>query len=487
MRLINTTDLTLREFGGNPPPYAILSHTWGEGEVTFWDMMDLPTARTKAGFSRIKHCCEQALRDRLDWAWVDTCCIDKSSSAELSETINSMFSWYERSMKCYALLSDVNTDPSDISFTDPQGYINQYPVGSEGQYLTQYPLFTSRWWRRGWTLQELIAPRDVEFYNRAWQYLISKQTSARLIHRFSGIITLILNHTVSLETVSVAQRMSWASNRYTTREEDMAYCLLGIFNVHMPLLYGEGAVAFQRLQHEILAATEDYTLLLWGLWVQKRLTLLDGIIPSRFPASPNRSEGSGFSACNFHNIRLPLVKAFASSPRDFDTSQQPLVISSHYNMPSRGDPPQVTSRGLRVPMFLQLVTQDHLITHSRLASALQRFWLCVAQEGLEDFSRWVHSSTAARMRDFPLYFGAFESYIDTRNFNVDVDETADTCLPCVLLIGLSSQGHSSNAYVRVMRFFCWVLRSDMFHRHRIRMGRNGHPAHATSKRELTQR
>ena len=102
MRLINTETFDLKAFGSRPPPYAILSHTWGEEEVTFQDISDMWAARKKKGFAKIKRCCRQALRDGYDWVWVDTCCIDKTSSAELSETINSMYKWYERAMKCYA-------------------------------------------------------------------------------------------------------------------------------------------------------------------------------------------------------------------------------------------------------------------------------------------------------------------------------------------------------------------------------------------------
>ncbi|KAG7286563.1 hypothetical protein NEMBOFW57_008874 [Staphylotrichum longicolle] len=96
MRLLNTTTLQLSQFHRDIPPYAILSHTWGDEEVTFQEI-DAPEREKKRGWAKVVGCCRQALMDHLDWAWLDTCCIDKTSSAELSEAINSMYGWYENS------------------------------------------------------------------------------------------------------------------------------------------------------------------------------------------------------------------------------------------------------------------------------------------------------------------------------------------------------------------------------------------------------
>ncbi|SPQ24029.1 5ef9a13c-4fad-4aa7-aede-151cb176ec88 [Thermothielavioides terrestris] len=262
MRLINARTFKLKEFSGKPPHYAILSHTWGDDEVTFQDMADLDRARRKLGFSKIERCCQQALRDGLDWAWVDTCCIDKSSSAELSESINSMFAWYEGAMKCYAFLSDVSLRPVHGIVSDLDHEAER--DGDDNPSLQRVALFESRWWKRGWTLQELIAPHNVEFYNCDWEYLTCKRTWKQSISRFCIISPGILDHSARLESVCAAEKISWVSGRDTTRPEDMAYCLLGILGVSMPLLYGEGAKsAFWRLQEQVIAKSEDYSLFLW--------------------------------------------------------------------------------------------------------------------------------------------------------------------------------------------------------------------------------
>jgi len=240
MRLINVHTLELSHFlDAKPPPYAILSHTWGDDEVTFQDIQNLERARAKKdGFSKIQFCCRQANQDGLEWAWVDTCCIDKTSSAELSETINSMFRYYTEAFICYAYLYDVEL---------PRGNV-------EGQ------LKAAKWFTRGWTLQELIAPFDVVFYDVDWARVGAKSQLATYLEGATGIPEGILNHCIPLQDVSVYRRMRWASNRCTTRVEDVAYCLLGIFDISMPLLYGEGKKAFIRLEKEILSSSHDPSL-----------------------------------------------------------------------------------------------------------------------------------------------------------------------------------------------------------------------------------
>ncbi|KAK4121524.1 hypothetical protein N657DRAFT_699006 [Parathielavia appendiculata] len=195
-----------------------MSHTWGAEEVTFQDMADLGSARMK-GFAKIEHCCRQALRDGLHWALVDTCCVDKTSSAELSETINSMFKWYSRALKRYAFLED--------------GGCRHYQTAPDN--VTRSRFFPSRWWTRGWTLQELIAPHDVEFYNRSVTASISSAASVA-----RSVPESMLNQLNLLGSICAADKISWASAGKTTREEDMAYCLLGILDVNMRLLYGGG-------------------------------------------------------------------------------------------------------------------------------------------------------------------------------------------------------------------------------------------------------
>ncbi|OHE91394.1 hypothetical protein CORC01_13312 [Colletotrichum orchidophilum] len=245
MWLINVNTLKLEEFIEPDFPYAILSHTWGREEVSFQELRTQNDENVwrKPGHFKIYHTCRIAKSLDLDYAWIDTCCIDKTSSAELSEAINSMFRWYNRSWVCFAYLSDMEDVASSATF-----------VGN---------LRVSRWFTRGWTLQELIAPKAITFYNASWQLLGSKETLSRFLSDIAGIDEAILTGKAPLLKVPVATRMSWASKRQTTRTEDSAYCLLGIFDISMPLLYGEGGKAFARLQSEILQETQDLSLIAW--------------------------------------------------------------------------------------------------------------------------------------------------------------------------------------------------------------------------------
>jgi hypothetical protein len=232
----------------NIPPYAILSHTWGKDteEVSFRDLMD-GTGKSKAGYDKIRFCGEQARRDGEQYFWVDTCCIDKSNNNELAEAINSMFRWYRNAAKCYVYLSDVSRPAFD---TDDKS--NQLPWESAFR--------KSRWFTRGWTLQELIAPISVEFFTKDWEQLGNKASLERHIHEITGIPVKALQG-VPLSDFSVTERMSWAGKRETTRKEDKAYSLLGIFDVYMPLIYGEGRdSAFKRLREEINKASKGKSL-----------------------------------------------------------------------------------------------------------------------------------------------------------------------------------------------------------------------------------
>ncbi len=258
----------------------------------------------------------------LDWIWIDTCCIDKSSSTELTEAINSMYAWYEAAEVCFAYLRDV------VDGEDPL---------SEDSSFTR-----SRWFTRGWTLQELIAPRQVEFYSAGWARIGSKWEYAATIERVTGIHRTVLKEPYFSGQArrqrqwSVAQRMSWAAGRRTTRPEDLAYSLMGLFNVHMPLLYGEGAQnAFVRLQGEIAKLTNDQSLFAWGGWprslddVAEDALIVGGSLyaqhPSRFSRSGDiiplrRNDGglawsSDFSLPNDGYLRIKLrVSENASRP-----------------------------------------------------------------------------------------------------------------------------------------------------------------------------
>jgi hypothetical protein len=222
----------------NIPPYAILSHTWGDDdqEATLRDLAE-GSGNTKAGYRKIQFCAGQAARDGLQHFWVDTCCIDKSNNTELSEAINSMFRWYRNAAKCYVYLSDVSTNDHDQNNLSFQSWETAFRK--------------SRWFTRGWTLQELIAPPSVEFFSLEGKRLGDKESLERQVHEVTGLAVRALQGSALFE-FSVAERMSWAEKRETKREEDKAYSLLGIFDIHMPLIYGEGMKnAFRRLREEI--------------------------------------------------------------------------------------------------------------------------------------------------------------------------------------------------------------------------------------------
>jgi hypothetical protein len=242
MWLINATTLKLHQFfGSNIPEYSILSHTWEDEEITFQELA-LPSSRVirKKGYIKVKETCLRALDHGVQYAWIDTCCIDKTSSAELTESINSMFQWYKNAANCYVYLSD-------------------FPLGIRAQD----GLATCRWFTRGWTLQELIAPKEVQFYDREWQYIGSKTHFSETISSITRINAKVLLGHDQFKNYSVATRMSWAAHRKTERTEDLAYCLLGIFDVGMPLIYGEGVRAFRRLQEEIIKSSNDLTIFAW--------------------------------------------------------------------------------------------------------------------------------------------------------------------------------------------------------------------------------
>ncbi|KAH8167310.1 hypothetical protein CIB48_g932 [Xylaria polymorpha] len=254
MRLIRCHTLQLQDFpGSSTPPYAILSHTWQDEEVTFAEFSQGAPVGIEAATDRwekITQTCKLAIAQGYEYVWIDTCCIDKSSSSELTEAINSMYAWYAKSDVCFAYLSDF--DPSRTS----------------GLSDTSKQFFSSRWFSRGWTLQELIAPGDLEFYDSSWTFYGSKASLRADIAKTTGIDEKVLCAAgVALQgllaSISVCQKMSWAADRETQRLEDVAYSLLGIFGVHMPLIYGEGINAFTRLQKKIIKSTNDLTIFAW--------------------------------------------------------------------------------------------------------------------------------------------------------------------------------------------------------------------------------
>jgi len=316
MRLINTSTLALEHFFGDKlPKYAILSHTWDTEEVTYQDWLDQPTASKLRGYEKIIATCQQARQDGYAYVWVDTNCIDKSSSAELTEAINSMFEWYTLAEVCYAYLADVETFK---------------PLSYERE------IRHSRWFHRGWTLQELLAPGKVVFYAADWSWLGTRETLARHVSAATAIAMRYLaperwgmsgdrihswlrNRYSIVHEASVAERMAWLARRETSRIEDMAYCALGIFGIHMPLVYGEGARAFTRLQEEILRVSDDHSLFCWSWAVGERQGSLLSPQPRGFLEAahyvplqaetrpvPYMMTNAGLS------IRLPLIQCWSS-------------------------------------------------------------------------------------------------------------------------------------------------------------------------------
>ena len=255
--------------------YAILSHRWIAEELDYNEMVELAKMDEEEkdeicqrdGYRKILQSCEQAQKDGYEWLWVDTCCINKESSAELSEAINSMYRWYENAKVCYAYLHDV---PG-----------SSFPTAYDKE---SYPDFNGwpEWFSRGWTLQELIAPSNVQFLNKHWKNIGDKRTLAPTLADITGIPKHILAHGLCGNRPCVAQIMSWAAYRTTTRVEDRAYSLMGLLEVNMPMLYGEGNKAFHRLQLEIIRASNDQSIFAWSCLDDKRTgnILADG--PSFF-------------------------------------------------------------------------------------------------------------------------------------------------------------------------------------------------------------
>ncbi|KAI6116787.1 hypothetical protein EDD16DRAFT_1043555 [Pisolithus croceorrhizus] len=226
--------------------FAMFSHRWGEGEPSLRDVQgraiyDMPPS---SGVDKLQKFCLAAFKQGYQWAWSDTCCIDKDSSTELQEAIGSMFGWYRRSALTIVYLSDV---PETGSFA------------------------ASQWFGRGWTLQELLAPATVLFYTRNWSLYRNIESSNHKadstileeIAKATGIASRFLtDFTPGMDDARL--RLQWASSCRTTRPEDVAYSLFGIFDVHLPVLYGESAeFALGRLLAEVISQSGDISILDW--------------------------------------------------------------------------------------------------------------------------------------------------------------------------------------------------------------------------------
>lgn len=296
MRLINTNTLLLEEFpSGKIPPYAILSHTWEQGEISFQDWSSPWQMLLRMRDNKITQACRLARLHNLGHIWVDTCCINKTDSVELGEAINSMFKWYQNSSVCFVYLSDL---PAVTDFDTGFAFC--------------------RWQTRGWTLPELIAPRKVDFYDKEWHHRGSKHDHKRLLEQQTRIPAAVLTGERLLDACSVKDRLSWASHRNTTKPEDAAYCLLGIFDVHMPLIYGEGQEAFYRLQETIRnkyqtsetalrVRQQKHKAIEWAEQTHHALTLR---VPSELTISRYKSDSYPANLLDVkHNMAQPVIRA----------------------------------------------------------------------------------------------------------------------------------------------------------------------------------
>ena len=231
-----------------------------ENELSYQDMprfdehSAFTSSKKAASAAKLKGACRTVVRwnERsrgdarqrdINYLWMDTVCINKQNPFELSSSINSMYNWYRQADVCFAYLFDFqDNDPSK-----------------------EVPTFTqSKWFTRGWTLQELVAPKNVMFFDRHWKYIGDRESLQPMLTSRTKIGRHFLIRSDDIGRASVSQRMSWFSGRQTTVPEDTAYCLLGLFGVNMPLLYGEGAErAFRRLQEEIMRYSDDHSLFAW--------------------------------------------------------------------------------------------------------------------------------------------------------------------------------------------------------------------------------
>lgn len=340
MRLINTSSLELEDFSGQSiPKYAVLSHRWQEPsqELSYHDFLACRKHDT-SGWAKIEECCRIALYEDLQYCWIDTCCINKESSSEESRSINSMFVWYAKSTRGFVYLYDVHCETLSTAEDKAE-------------------FAASRWFTRGWTLQELIAPPKLTFYNSQWEVLGDKSDLCELLTKITNIPIDVLRSERSHLTCSVAQRMYWAAGRTTTVVEDQAYSLMGLFDVNMPLIYGEGDKAFMRLQEEIIQRSTDQTIFAWS-----DDTIEKGVLaPS--PACFNTEFSSGLrevadyfpddpASDSFSLGNAGLLIAFVLIPWDMNTFLAPLRCYSSGNQ-SGSDP------GLRLCLILRRTKVDN--------------------------------------------------------------------------------------------------------------------------------
>ena len=249
MRLLNVHTFEFSDYSDDLPKYAIASHRWKAGtEATIKDVRNKRNT-DKDGYEKVESFAKYVREHvcHVEWLWIDTCCVNQDSSQEVTEAVNSMFRWYSNAEVCLAYLADVSDTENEREFR------------------------RSEWFRRGWTLQELLAPQMVVFLSASWELIghrgrdewtgsgnqiASGPALEAAISTITGVPECVLHNYTRSMSFSTEERLSWICSRKTTKEEDMSYSLLGIFDVTMPVIYGEGAKkARDRLMKEIWKAS----------------------------------------------------------------------------------------------------------------------------------------------------------------------------------------------------------------------------------------
>lgn len=446
MRLIDVEGLELQYFDdADLPPYAILSHTWAidsNDEVTSQEFHDPAIRSSKPGFDKITQCCRLAQEQGWKYVWIDTCCIDKQNIAELQTAINSMYAWYKQSQVCYAFLADREDDLADC-----------------------------RWFTRGWTLQELLAPPRIEFYDyrpgSAKLIDMAKYPPEELVGQISGITGIAecyLDGTRSVYEASVAERMSWVSRRRTTLIEDMAYCLLGLFNVSLPMLYGVGWSAFRRLQETIIAQSDDDSIFAW------KAAANEGYVPRGMIASyPSEFADSGnIRRCNFHRTRPPYAVTnrgveFHNPARSVAGLASRWMHQSTFNSMWN----QVTE-----PFDLQLNCQDE---HGRLIAIT-----LAPDPATETFYRiqssdWKTCGPESWMNRLAVLYGGYEKIYVKPPSLTTTTATTSSHVPQILREHATSLWHSTLAtfsldnflLLVVQSFSCFYIPTTLLHSRRL--------------------
>ena len=384
--------------------YVILSHRWGEQEVEYDEIIRLASMneekrdeiRQRGGYRKILDSCKQAKKDGYEWLWVDTCCIDKRSSAELSEAINSMYRWYENAQVCYVYLHDV-LDSSFLVASKDERHANGWP----------------EWFSRGWTLQEMIAPSNVQFFNKEWRAIGDKRTLAWTLETITGVPRHILMDGLSGDRPCVAQIMSWAANRMTSRVEDRAYSLMGLLGVNMPMLYGEGKKAFHRLQLEIIRTSNDQSIFAWS-W--------DGEVRT---GNILADDPSAFRDCSKMELMDP-DEFIEYLKKKFPAGELPSSADDRL-----GTFP-ITNRGIQIWLVLRLIHGTDSVFEAWLPcrSSNQRFGspvtinLCLRESNYYRYTRRLDSHPEGTFQFCQVYL----RYQDTWNRNAafEIDDSAIT-------------------------------------------------------------